>query len=136
MRRLLCAASFVLMITVAGCQQGPPSYPFRGSWVDLGTEGFGLVLEPNGDARARGSLPEDFICSQGEPLWVAGEGHWEADSDGRVQLYLGSDATTPIPVDAQMPFGEPSWTTVFVGVCGSGSRAHEFIQLDGKVSSS
>ncbi len=126
---VLCALASV---TLGGCQAESPTYPFRGSWVALGADDVGLVLEPDGTAEARGELPTAARCPDGMQLWRAGEGHWTADTDGRVLLYLSADPTRALTVEAKQPFGEPSWTTVFVGVCGESSSTDQYLEMHGK----
>jgi|GEM_PF-4302443 len=130
---VLCVLASVLL---SGCQAESPTYPFRGSWVALGADDVGLVLEPDGTAEARGELPAGMSCPDGMQLWRAGEGHWASDTDGRVLLYLSADPRRALAVEAKQPFGEPSWTTVFVGVCGESSSTDQYLEMHGKTADS
>jgi hypothetical protein len=126
----------VALAFLAGCKAEAPSYPFEGSWLKLGSEDVVLVLEPDGSAVARGELPQEVQCPGGGSLWESGRGHWAADTDGRVLLYLPGNPDRALPVEAKSPFGSPSWTTIFVGVCGKSSTAEQYIEMHGKTSGS
>lgn len=120
------------LVALTGCGAEQPTYPFRGSWVDLDSPDLGLVLNADGTAVARGELPNDIACSKGRALWTGGSGHWVPDTGEQVLLYLDGDPENAIPVIAKTPFGSSDWTVVFVGVCGEASDGDSYVEMNGK----